>query len=406
MSNNLVKNLNNKKIIIGITGGIASYKVCELIRLLIKTGADVRVILTPNAREFVTETTLSTLTKNQVFCEQFYPAEWKPEHISLADDADLLLIAPASANTIGKIANGICDNLLTSVATAFSKQVILAPAMNCNMWDNPFVQQNIKKLEQHGYQIIMPESGNLACGYEGVGRLADVQVIFDFIIKNFEKKKILSGKKILITAGGTKEPIDPVRYIGNRSSGKMGIAIADAAYEYGADVSLISTVDANKPYFVFKVNTAIEMYESVKKHFCNTDVLIMAAAVADFRPVDFYKNKIKKENKDMLVVELVKNPDILKEMAAIKKSRQIIVGFCAESKNVTGYALKKLDEKNLDFIVANDISLTDSGFNSDFNEIIIINKTKQQHRLARKTKQELGYLILQDIFDIKDCGND
>ncbi len=404
MSNHLI-NLNNKRIIIGITGGIASYKICELIRILVKSNADVRVILTPNAREFITETTLSTLTKNPVYCEQFNPEDWKPEHISLADDADSFLIAPASANTIGKIANGICDNLLTSVAAAFSKQIIIAPAMNCNMWNNPLVQQNIKKLEQYDYQFVMPESGNLACGYEGVGRLADVQVIFEAIVKNFEKKKILSGKKILITAGGTKEPIDPVRYIGNHSSGKMGIAIADAAYDYGADITLISTVDVDKPYSVVKVNTALDMYESVKKQFNFTDVLIMTAAVADFRPVDSYKNKIKKENKDTIVVELVKSPDILKEMAARKNQRQTVVGFCAESENVVDYALKKLDEKNLDFIVTNDISLPDSGFNSDYNEIIIIDKNKNQNKLARKPKQELGYLILQDIFKIKDADN-
>ncbi len=397
--------LKNKKIIIGITGGIASYKVCELIRLLVKNGADVRVILTPNAKEFITETTLSTLTKNPVYCEQFNPKEWKPEHISLADDTDLFVLVPASANTIGKIANGICDNLLTSVVAAFSKDIILAPAMNCNMWENSFIQQNIKKLEQHNYQIIRPESGNLACGYEGVGRLADVQTIFDAIVKNFEKKKLLSGKKILITAGGTKEPIDPVRYIGNHSSGKMGIAIADAAYNYGADVALVSTVDINKPYSVVKTNTALEMYESVKGHFSSADVLIMTAAVADFRPVDFCKNKIKKEKKDALVVELVKNPDILKEMAAIKTLQQTVVGFCAESENVTDYALKKLDEKNLDFIVANDISLPDRGFNSDYNEVTIIDKNKKQYKLAKQAKQELAYLILRYIFKIKDFDN-
>ncbi|HBH18420.1 MAG TPA: bifunctional phosphopantothenoylcysteine decarboxylase/phosphopantothenate--cysteine ligase CoaBC, partial [Cyanobacteria bacterium UBA9579] len=234
--------LANKKILVGITGGIAAYKTCELIRMLVKSGAEVKAVITPAAREFVTETTLRTLTKNQVYCEQFQVENWQPEHISLADSSDLFIIAPASANTIGKIANGICDNLLTSLIVAFRKPVILAPAMNCNMWENQFLQKNVVALESAGFYIVPPEKGDLACGYQGIGRMADIQQIFSKAVEVLEQGEFLAGKKIVVTAGGTKENIDPVRYVGNYSSGKMGIAIADAAHQFGAEVRLVSTI--------------------------------------------------------------------------------------------------------------------------------------------------------------------
>jgi len=391
--------LSGKKILVGITGGIAAYKTCELIRLLIKAGAEVKTVVTPAAKEFVTETTLRTLTRNQVYMEQFQAENWKPEHISLADSSDLFIIAPASANTIGKIANGICDNLLTSLVTAFKKPVILAPAMNCNMWENKFVQENIAILKKAGFHIVPPESGELACGYEGIGRMSSVEKIFACAEEILYTEPVLKGKKIVVTAGGTKEPVDPVRYIGNYSSGKMGIAIADAAYEYGAEVSLVSTVPADKPYKVSKVNTALEMLEAVKKEFLKSDILVMAAAVADYRSKTAAEQKIKKESTDTLTLELVKNPDILMEISKIKKPEQIVAGFCAESENLYDYAVKKLKKKNLDYIIANDISNPEIGFNSDYNAVTLIDKNEKSVDFEPMPKKEIAKLILKGIAD-------
>ncbi|MDD3012893.1 MAG: bifunctional phosphopantothenoylcysteine decarboxylase/phosphopantothenate--cysteine ligase CoaBC [Candidatus Gastranaerophilales bacterium] len=391
--------LSGKKILVGITGGIAAYKTCELIRLLIKAGAEVKAVMTPSAKEFVTETTIRTLTRNQVYIEQFPVRNWQPEHISLADSSDLFIIAPASANTIGKIANGICDNLLTSLVTAFKKPVILAPAMNCNMWESHFVQKNVAALKKAGFCIVPPESGELACGYEGTGRMASVDKIFNFVEEALHLEPNLKGKKIIITAGGTKEPIDPVRFIGNRSSGKMGIALADAAFESGAEVSLITTVDINKAYKVTKVDTALEMLEATKKGFVESDILIMVAAVADYRPKTVAEQKIKKENSDSLTLELVKNPDILMEISKIKKPEQTVVGFCAESENLFDNALKKLKEKNLDYIVANDISDPEIGFNSDYNAVTLIDKNKEAVDFVPMPKKNIAKLILKGIVD-------
>lgn len=390
--------LSGKKILIGITGGIAAYKTCELIRGLIKLNAEVRAVITSAAKEFVTETTLRTLTRNPVYCEQFDVPEWKPEHISLADSADLFLIAPASANTIGKIANGICDNLLTSLVVAFSKPVIVAPAMNCNMWSNSFVQKNISSLEKAGFYIIHPESGELACGYEGAGRLADIDRIIEKVIETAGEKKFLQGKKIIITAGGTKEPIDPVRFIGNKSSGKMGLAIADAANSLGADVTLISTVEADKPYKTINVSTAVEMFDCVKKAFSSSDALIMAAAVADFRVNKASEQKIKKGQEESITLELVKNPDILKEISKGKKKNQVLIGFCAESQDLIKNAKKKIEAKNLDFIVANDISNQEIGFNSHYNAVTIIDKHLNEFKIDKMPKKELAKVILKEVF--------
>jgi len=392
--------------LIGITGGIAAYKTCELIRQLIKLNAEVTAVLTPAAKEFVTETTLRTLTRNDVYSDQFSVKSWKPEHINLADNSDLFIIAPATANTISKIANGICDNLLTSLVAAFNKPVIIAPAMNCNMWNNNFIQENVTKLEKAGFYIIPPEEGDLACGYQGTGRMADIKSILNKTVdvlceagvcKNENDKAFLKGKKILITAGGTKEPIDPVRYIGNNSSGKMGIAIADAAYDCGADVVLISTVKVDKPYKLIRVESAMDMMNRVKEEFSDSDILIMAAAVADFRPAVQSEQKIKKGFSKSLTIELVKNPDILMEIAKIKKQNQIIIGFAAESENLINNAEKKLEEKNLDYIVANDISNREIGFNSDYNAVSIISKDGNVTEIPKNTKKQLAYTLLKVI---------
>ncbi len=391
--------LEGKKVLIGITAGIAAYKVLELIRLFKKQGADVKVVVTPNAFEFVTETTLQSLSQNKVYVEQYKIEDYKPEHIELAS-ADIFVIAPCSANTIGKIANGIADNLLTSIACAFKNRIIIAPAMNTGMWENVFVQENIQKLKNADIEVLDVEEGFLACGDIGSGRLIDINIIYEKakdILLSAEKKN-LNGKKIIITAGGTKEDIDPVRYIGNYSSGKMGIAIADSAFEQGADVVLITTVDVQKPYKISKVKSASDMFESVKQEFKTADSLIMAAAVADFRVQNKEENKIKKQDNDTLTLNLVKNPDILAEMAKTKSENQVVVGFCAESQNLLENAKNKILKKGCDYIVANDISKSDTGFSSDYNEVYILNKNGRISHIEKNTKKYVAQKILEEIY--------
>lgn len=389
--------LSGKNILIGISGGIAAYKICELIRMFKRQNAKVRVICTPNAMNFVTKLTLQNLSQNDVGIEEFEIPDYKPEHISYADEADVMVIAPATANTIGKIANGICDNLLTSVVSAFKKPVLIAPAMNCNMWQNNIIQENISKLQKNGYEIIGPENGFLACGYEGTGRLCSLDKIFDKTVEVLNSKKKLLNKKIVITAGGTIENIDPVRYISNYSSGKMGIALADTAFSQGAEVVLISTVDINRGYKVVKVKSALEMQEAVTCEFDSADCIIMAAAVADYRVKNVSEQKIKKTLKDEISIELVKNPDILKEISAKKKS-QIIVGFCAESENLIENAKEKISKKGCDYLIANDISRKDIGFSSDYNEVTMLSKNGEMKKLERADKQQIAKQIFEVIY--------
>lgn len=387
--------LENKNILIGITGGIAAYKICTLIRLYRKAGANVRVVLTPNALNFVTKLTLQTLSNNEVYVDNFEIDEYKPEHIALTE-ADIFVIAPASANTIGKIANGICDNLLLSTACAFSKPILIATAMNENMWNNPFVQENMSKLKKHGYHIVEPETGFLACGTNGVGRMKEPEEIFDRTAAIFSENKKLKGKKILITAGGTREKIDPVRYITNASSGKMGLALADNAYRMGADVTLISTFKADKPYKNIVTETALEMEKAVKENLSNQDCVIMAAAVSDYRVENCAENKIKKQG-NKLTLELVENPDILKSIC--KTPNKIICGFCAESENLLENAKAKIQKKGCDFLIANDISRKDIGFNTDENEVYIIDKSLNIKHIEKDTKENIARRILEEIFE-------
>lgn len=387
--------LENKNILIGITGGIAAYKICTLIRLYRKAGANVRVVLTPNALNFVTKLTLQTLSNNEVYVDNFEIDEYKPEHIALTE-ADIFVIAPASANTIGKIANGICDNLLLSTACAFSKPILIAPAMNENMWNNPFVQENMSKLKKHGYHIVDPETGFLACGTNGVGRMKEPEEIFDRTVEIFSENKKLKGKKILITAGGTREKIDPVRYITNASSGKMGLALADNAYRMGADVTLVSTFKADKPYKNIVTETALEMEKAVKENLSNQDCVIMAAAVSDYRVENCAENKIKKQG-NKLTLELVENPDILKSIC--KTPNKIICGFCAESENLLENAKAKIQKKGCDFLIANDISRKDIGFNTDENEVYIIDKSLNIKHIEKDTKENIAQRILEEIFE-------
>lgn len=390
--------IKGKTVLIGITGGIAAYKVCDLIRMFKKAEANVKVIATQNALNFVTKLTLQTLSQNSVAVEQYEVEEYKPEHISLADQADIFIIAPASANTISKLATGICDNLLTSVACAFKGPIILAPAMNCNMWENKTIQENLDKLEGLGYYICPPEEGFLACGYNGNGRLAQIEKIFEKSTEILNTKKKLSGKKIIVTAGGTKEKIDAVRFISNFSSGKMGIAIADEAHNLGAEVVLISTTEVKKPYKVEVVQSALEMKKVVEKEFKDADCLIMAAAVADYRAKNISKSKHKKTSADEISIDLVKNPDILKEISSQKSKKQLVVGFCAESENILEFAKEKIKQKGCDFLVANDISRSDIGFSSDYNEVFIIDKSLKVTKIEKSTKNLIAKKILEEVW--------
>lgn len=389
--------LSGKNILIGITGAIAAYKICELIRLFKKNNANVKVVATPNALEFVTKTTLETLSGQAVDIEQFKTADYKPEHISLTDNSDIFLIAPITADTLSKIANGICDNLLTSTFCAYRKQVVAAPCMNTGMWENPAIQKNIETLKERGVKIIEPESGFLACGIEGKGRLADINTIFEVVKNCLIPNQNLNGKKLVITAGGTKEDIDAVRYIGNYSSGKMGLALADSAFELGAETVLITTAEVKRNYKVIKVKTANEMYDAVKSEFENAYSLIMAAAVSDYRVKNKSEHKIKK-NGGSLTLELVENPDILKEMAAIKKDNQVVVGFCAESQNLLENAKEKIAKKNCDFICANDISSKETGFSSDYNELYVIDKNYEIFHIEKTDKKTAAKKIIERIY--------
>ena len=385
--------LSGKTVLIGITGGIAAYKICELIRMYKRANADVLVVCTPNALNFVTKLTLQNLSKNPVAVEEFEVNNFNPEHISYADRADIMVIAPATANTISKIATGVCDNLLTSIACAFTKPVIIAPAMNCNMWDNPLISENLGKLH---YEILEPESGYLACGYEGKGRLCSLDKIFDKTVEIL-KCKPLNGKKIVITCGGTIEDIDPVRYISNYSSGKMGLALADVAKNLGADVTLVTTKDVSRKYNVVEVKSALEMKNAVEQEFENSDCIIMAAAVADYRVIEISEQKIKKTKDDEITLTLVKNPDILKEIS-MKKTSQIVVGFCAESENLIENAKEKISKKGCDYLIANDISRKDIGFSSDYNEVTILDKNGGMKKLERADKRTIARKIFEEIY--------
>lgn len=385
--------LSGKTILVGITGGIAAYKICELIRMYKRTNANVLVVCTQNALNFVTKLTLQNLSQNEVAVEEFEVNDFKPEHISYADCADIMVIAPATANTISKIASGVCDNLLTSIACAFTKPVIIAPAMNCNMWENPVVQDNLHKLH---YEILEPESGYLACGYEGKGRLCSLEKIFDKTVELLNHKP-LNNKKIVITSGGTIEDIDPVRYISNYSSGKMGLALADTAKNLGAEVTLITTKDVSRKYSVIKVKSALDMKSAVEKEFENADCVIMAAAVADYRVKEIASQKIKKTCDDEISFTLVKNPDILKDISS-RKTRQIVVGFCAESENLIENAKEKIHKKGCDYLIANDISRKDIGFSSDYNEVTILDKNGNMKKLEKADKLTIARKIFEEIY--------
>ncbi len=393
-------NLSGKKILIGITGGIAAYKSLELIRMYKRAGAEVKAVLTNNALEFVTPLTVQTLTSNKVYINNFDTSNYSPEHISLCDWSDIFVIAPATANTIAKIANGICDNLLTSLALAYTKPLLIAPAMNCNMYNNSITQENISKLKSKGYNFVEPETGYLACGAEGTGRLADLNTIYLKTLELLNPIKPLSGKKILITAGGTVEKIDPVRYISNFSSGKMGLALANCAEKMGADVTLVSTFKSNGRYKNIVVQSAEEMLNAVKSEMDTNDCIIMAAAVADWKIKNYNQQKVKKTDADSWNIELVKNPDILKTICSIRQNNTpIIVGFSAESENLLENAEKKIKNKGCDYIIANDISKQNSGFGSDYNEVYIVDRNLNKKFIERAPKEIIAKSILEKVFE-------
>jgi phosphopantothenoylcysteine decarboxylase/phosphopantothenate--cysteine ligase len=384
--------LAGKTVILGITGGIAAYKACDLASKLRKAGADVHAVMTPHAKAFITPLSLQTLTRNPVHCEQFEQSgQWRPEHIELAQNADLILIAPATANCIAKLASGICDELLTTMVIASQAQIMLAPAMNPIMLEHPSTQYNLGILQnRYRYEIIPPEIGEVACGDFGAGKMAAVEDIMDTVISRLMTHRSLTGKQILITAGGTREPIDPVRFIGNRSSGKMGIAMADAAYARGADVTLISTVEIDRAYPVVVVETALEMQEAVEAEFDGCDALVMTAAVADYRPIVVSRQKIKKTESEDLVLELTKNPDILDLLGRVKRRDQVVVGFAAESTDLMANAEEKLKRKQLDLIVGNDITVPDIGFGSDYNAVVILGADGMRENLPRMPKRAIA----------------
>jgi phosphopantothenoylcysteine decarboxylase/phosphopantothenate--cysteine ligase len=393
--------LAGKTIILGISGGIAAYKACELASRLRKAGADVHAVMTPHAKAFITPLSLQTLTRNAVHCEQYDDSgQWKPEHIELAQTADLVLVAPATANIIAKLSAGICDELLSTMILATQAEVMLAPAMNPIMLEHPATQFNLGVLQnRYRYEIIPPELGEMACGDWGVGKMAAVDTIVDMVVARLQANRTLTGKQILITAGGTREPIDPVRFIGNRSSGKMGIAMADAAYARGADVTLISTVEVDRAYPVIVVETAQDMQEAVETEFDGCDALVMTAAVADYRPIVVSRQKIKKTDSDDLVLELTKNPDILDLLGRVKRKDQVIVGFAAESDDLLSNAQSKLKRKQLDLIIGNDITVPDIGFGSDYNAVVILSAEGSRENLPRMPKRAIADHICNWLAD-------
>nr|WP_246625031.1 bifunctional phosphopantothenoylcysteine decarboxylase/phosphopantothenate--cysteine ligase CoaBC [Fictibacillus nanhaiensis] len=401
--------MEKKKVLLAVSGGIAAYKAATVASKLYQSGYEVKVILTNSAQKFITPLTFQTLTRQEVYTDTF--EEKEPaivSHIDIADWADLVLIAPATANVIGKLANGIADDMLSTTLLATKADVIIAPAMNVNMFNHPAVQKNMKTLSSFGWRFIEPNEGLLACGWIGKGRLAEpeelIEAVHDYFNEITNQKTLpLSGKKILVTAGPTREELDPVRYFTNHSSGKMGYALASVAKQLGADVTLVTgptAIDSPEGIKVEKVTSAKEMFDQTLFHYAEQDVVIKCAAVADYTPVTVHENKFKKKN-DTWTVELRKTDDILQTLGE-KKEHQILVGFAAETENLENYATDKLRRKNLDMVVGNDVSKEGSGFGSDTNEIVIIKKDGSISKLPILTKEKAAKEILQQVLEMME----
>lgn len=390
-------------VVIGVCGGIAAYKICELVRCFKKAGHEVNVIMTKNATKFVTALTFQTLSANPVSLDMFdNPDEWDIEHISLAKKADLVVVAPATANIIGKVAAGIADDLLTTTIMATKAPVMFVPAMNTNMYVNEIFQKNLKYLKTLGYEFLEPDEGELACGDIGKGKLPSIDLIFEKAIKIMVKKADLYGRTFLITAGPTRESIDPCRFISNYSSGKMGYSLARAASERGAKVCVVSgpvSLLGKSAFEIVDVKTAQEMRDAVIERFKDFEIIIMVAAVADYKVEEPSKIKIKKTN-DSLTIKLVKNPDIAKEVGANKEGR-LLVGFCAETDDLVQNALTKINNKNFDIIVANDVTKPGAGFGSDTNIVTIMDRNGGKLSLSIMSKKDVANSIIDYIIEFE-----
>ena len=397
--------LKDKNIALYVTGGIAVYKVVDLMRSFIKKGANVQVAMTESATKFVSPLTFQILSRQEVYVDTF--DEKNPEivaHVNISDWADVSVVAPATANTIAKMAHGIGDNFVTSALLATKSPVFVVPAMNTDMYDNPATQNNIKLLKNRNIQFVEPDYGFLAEGYEGKGRFPEneriVEELSDFILSRTEDLP-LKGQKILVSAGGTKERIDPVRYITNDSSGKMGHAVAEAAYYEGAEVTLVTASELPAPSGIetVRVDSALELFDEIDTRFDQTDVLIMAAAVSDYRVANEADSKMKKmDDSGPVTIELTENPDILKTMGD-KKKEQFLVGFAAETDHLEKYAKKKLKEKNLDVIVANEVGRSDRGFNADENQVILFTADDDRIDVPLTAKSEVANIIIRKVIE-------
>lgn len=399
--------LKGKKIVLGVTGGIAVYKAVDLVSRLRKQGAEVRVIMTDHAQQFVTPLTFKEISGNKVATSMWESnQEFNVEHIALANWADVFLVAPATANILAKMACGIADDLLSTTLLAAQAPIIVCPAMNTGMFENPVTQENIQKLSNLGITVMPPAVGVLACGTSGAGRLPEPQQIVEFVSAFFAKREgDLRGLKVLVTAAGTREPIDPVRFVGNRSSGKMGYAVAQMAAERGAEVLLISgpsALDIPANVKAIKVETTNEMLEACLDAYDKVDIVIKAAAVADYRPRDVADQKIKKKTDDALTVVMDKNPDILKTLGG-KKTHQVLIGFAAETQNLLANASEKIIKKNLDMIVANDVTAAGAGFNTDTNIVKLLYPTGECLALEQMPKVAVANVILDQALKIKNA---
>lgn len=396
--------LKGKHILLGVTGGIASYKIANLASLLVKSGADVHVIMTENATNFINPITFETLTGHKCVVDTFdRNFEFKVEHVALAQLADVIMVAPATANVIAKLSHGLADDMLTTTILASRAPKIIAPAMNTGMYENPVTQDNIRLLQHYGMEVITPACGHLACGDNGAGKMPEPETLFQYLCKTVAHEKDMAGMKVLVTAGPTQEAIDPVRYITNHSSGKMGYSIAKACALRGANVTLVSgRTSLEAPLFVntVPVISAKDMYEEVTSRSAEMDIIIKAAAVADYRPCNVADEKIKKKDDDAMSIPLERTDDILKYLGEHKKAGQFLCGFSMETQNMLENSKKKLQKKNLDMIVANNLKMQGAGFETDTNIVTMITED-QVFELELMSKEDVAFRLLDKILELK-----